>query len=111
MQLGDFDKAIESLDKLLKLQPSNTAALLNRAIANLQSGKLDAAKRDYESLRESQPESAYQIYYGLAEVAQKQKDTSAALKNYKLYLKHAPKGTSEYENIQQRVKELESGKS
>ncbi|MEO5803507.1 MAG: tetratricopeptide repeat protein [Verrucomicrobiota bacterium] len=111
MQLGNFGKAVESLDLLLKIQPNNARALMNRAIAHLQSGKLDAAERDYKSLRESQPKNAYQIYYGLAEVAEKKKNKSEAIKNFKLYLKYAPSGTEEFTRVKKRIADLQSGKS
>ncbi len=110
MQLGQFTAAVATLDQLLKLEPENKNALRNRAISNLQSGKLDAAKRDYESLRQSLPKTAFQIYYGLAQVAEKQNEKSDALKNYKTYLKHAPSNTPEFQAVQKRVAELEGGK-
>ena len=110
MQLGQFAQAVVVLDKLLKVQPENNRALLNRAIANLQSGKLDDAKRDYKSLAESEPKTTYQIYYGLAQVAEKQNDKSGTLKNYQIYLKHAPPGTQEFQTVQKRVAELEGKK-
>ncbi|MEO7296936.1 MAG: tetratricopeptide repeat protein, partial [Verrucomicrobiota bacterium] len=111
MQTGNFPAAIETLNHLLKLQPDNQNALLNRAISNLQSGKLDDAKRDYESLLEVVPPSAYQIYYGLAKVAEKQKNGPNEIKNYKLYLKHAPPGTREFSEVQARLKTLEHSKN
>lgn len=110
MQLGDFTNAIVILNQVIKLQPENKHALLNRAIAHLQSGKLDAAKRDYESLASSMPKTAFQVYYGLAQVAEKKNDKSEALENYRIYLKHAPSTTPEFQAVQKRVKELEGAK-
>ncbi len=110
MQTGQFAPAVATLDQLLKVQPENKDALLNRAIANLQSGKFDAAKRDYTSMAEASPKSKYQVYYGLAHIAGKQNNKAEELKNYKIYLKHAPSNTPEFETVQKRVAELESGK-
>ncbi len=110
MQFGQFPQAITTLDQLLDLQPDNKNALLNRAICHLQIGKLDAAKHDYESLQNVLPKNTFQIYYGLAQVAEKQNDKSGAIKLYKLYLKYAPHGTAEFADIQKRVKNLEGGK-
>ena len=111
MQLGQFSEAVTSLDQLLKLQPDNQSALLNRAIANLQSGKLDDSKRDYNALLEVAPKNTYQIYYGLAQVAERKKDRAAAIKNYKIYLKYAPAGGAEAIEVQKRLKALENEKS
>ena len=111
MQLGQFNEAVTSLDQLLKLQPENQSALLNRAIANLQSGKLDDSKRDYNLLLKTVPKNTFQIYYGLAQVAEKQKDRAAAIKNYKLYLKYAPVGGAEAADVKKRLKSLENEKS
>ena len=110
MQMGQFSPAVTTFDELLKMKPDNLSALFNRAIAHLQSGKLPEAKRDYEALRESHPVNTYQIYYGLAQIAEKQNDNSAALKNYKLYSKYAPVDTPEFEDVQRRMKILKSGK-
>ncbi len=110
MNLGQYALAAETLDQLLRLQPSNYNALLNRAIANLQSGKLDDAKRDYEILLEAVPPSTYQIYYGLAQVAEKKNDSRSGIKNYQLYLKYAPAGTPEYLDVQKRLKTLQTKK-
>lgn len=110
MQMGQFSQAVTTFDELLKMTPDNKSALFNRAIANLQSGQLPQAKRDYEALRETQPVNTYQIYYGLAQIAEKQNDKSAALKNYKLYSKYAPSGTPEFQDVQRRMKILENGK-
>jgi tetratricopeptide (TPR) repeat protein len=107
MQLAQYPAAIQTLDQVLKLQPDNNNALLNRAIANLQSGKLDDAKRDYETLRDVLPNDTYQIDYGLAKIAEKQNNKKAELENYKLYLKNAPTGTKEYNEVQKRVSALE----
>ncbi len=111
MQLGQFNEAIVSLNQLLKSQPGNQPALLNRAIANLQSGKLDDSKRDYDALLEVVPKNTFQIYYGLAQVAEKQKDKAAAIKNYKLYLKYAPVGGAEAIEVQKHLKVLQNEKS
>ncbi|MEO6033691.1 MAG: tetratricopeptide repeat protein [Verrucomicrobiota bacterium] len=110
MQMSQFSQAVSTFDELLKMTPDNQSALFNRAIANLQSGQLENAKRDYQDLRKSHPANTYQIYYGLAQIAEKQHDKSAALKNYKLYSKYAPAGTPEFEDVQKRMKALETGK-
>ena len=110
MQLGQYALAVETLDQLMRLQPTNYNALLNRAIANLLSGKLDDARSDYETLLEVVPAKTYQIYYGLAQVAEKKNEPPRAIKNYKLYLKYGPVGTPEYLDVQKRLKILQGKK-
>jgi tetratricopeptide (TPR) repeat protein len=89
----------------LTLQPENTAALLDRAIAQLQSGKLEKAQRDYELLRKQFPKY-FAVYYGLGEIAYRQGKRAEALEHYEAYLKHGKAGTAEYKAIEQRVQEL-----
>ena len=47
------------------------------------------------------------IYYGLAQVAQKQNDKPAEIHYDQLYLKYAPTNTSEFTNVTQRLRQLE----
>ena len=96
------------LDALLKLQPQNTPALLNRAIAHLQSGNLERAQADYLALLRFAPDSPA-VHFGLGEIAVRQKDTGAALTHYGLYLKFGQKGSDEYKAVAQRFEELKGG--
>jgi tetratricopeptide (TPR) repeat protein len=106
MQLKDYDQALEPLNRLLSLQ-TNYAALLNRAIAFYKLDNLDAAKRDYQAVGQVVT-NAYQVFYGLGEIAYKEKNTPAAIKNYELYLTNAPPGTEEAKVVYGRLKELKS---
>jgi tetratricopeptide (TPR) repeat protein len=111
LQLKAFDQAVEPLTRAIDMETNNFSqlhysAVLNRAIVYLLSDKLDAAQQDYETLQKAFPTS-YPIYYGLGEVAYRKKDTSAAIRNYELYLSNAPTNAPEYQAISQRVKELE----
>ncbi len=108
IHLKDYTGAIAPLNTLLGQQPENTPALMNRAIANLQSGQLDAAARDYESLRKLMPEY-HAVYFGLGEIAFRKKDNAAALESYEDYLKFGKKGSDEYKSIEARVQQLRSG--
>ena len=87
---------------------NNHSALLNRAICYLRAGKLEPAQRDYEILQKAFP-TAFQIYYGLAEIAWQKKDTNAAIRNYQLYLANAQTNTAEAKIVSDRLKELTSG--
>jgi tetratricopeptide (TPR) repeat protein len=89
MNLKSFDKAIDSFSRILAKDPNNVAALQNRAAANLQAGHLNSARKDYENLRKVRP-TAYQVYFGLGEVAYKEKDKPGAIRNFELYMKYVP---------------------
>ncbi len=114
IKLGSYDKAILPLNDLISVQTNNFAAVLNRAIAYLQVSNLDAARRDYETVIKAAPK-AYQIYYGLGEIAYRQKNTAAAIKYYDLYLANPPanikepKYAEEAKFIKARLKELKTG--
>jgi tetratricopeptide (TPR) repeat protein len=109
IQVQAYEQAVPVLDKLLSLEPNSSAAIMNRAIANLQRGRLDEARRDYLSLRKQMPRH-HAVYYGLGEIAARQKDSAEALANYELYLKYAPTNSTEYKQVEQRVHDLRSGK-
>lgn len=103
-----YEKALVPLTRALELNPSDSAALMNRAIAELQSGRLTEAQRDYQALRKILP-TYFPIYYGLAEVAFRQKDSRNAVANYQLYLKHAPRDTPETDYVLTRLKQARAG--
>ena len=105
IQTKAYDDAIAALTHLLNVETNNNDALFNRAVAYLQSGKLDAARTDYEKLSQSFTNS-YQIAYGLGEVAYRQHETNEAIKNYEVYLATANTNTTEAMNIIQRLREL-----
>ncbi len=111
IQLKNYDAAIGPLSRLLDNQTNNYAALLDRAIAYYKVNNFDAAKADYATVAKVSPK-AYQVYYGLGEIAYHQKDTPAAIKNYELYLTNAPPSTvEEIKHVTRRLKELKRDKS
>ena len=90
---------------MLAIQTTNHTALFNRAVAYLQSGKLDAARADYEKLQQSFTNS-FQVAYGLGEIAWRKHETNEAIKNYEVYLATARTNTAEATNIIERLKSL-----
>jgi Flp pilus assembly protein TadD len=108
VKLKNFAGAIPPLDKLLTLAPRTPAALFNRAIARLQSGLLNEAERDYQELLQIAPETPA-IYYGLGQIADQRKDPGNALTQYRTYLRLASPGTTEYQEVEQRVRALLGG--
>lgn len=106
MFVRDFDRAIAEFTKVLELQKDNSAALLNRAMSNLQSKKIEAAKRDYREMLSRFTTTNFQVYYGLAEIAYEQKDWRAAKEYYEQYLRYAPPGAGEAKAIRARLQEV-----
>ena len=108
LQAKQYSNAIPALDQALKQldRKDDTqifyTALLNRAIAHLQMGNLEKARADYEDIAENYP-AAYQVQYGLGEVAIRQKDTNTAIKHFQLYLTNAPANTTEAQEIRDRI--------
>jgi tetratricopeptide (TPR) repeat protein len=105
IQIGAFDQAIPPLTQVLAMDTNNNSALLNRAIAYLRADKLEAAQHDYDLLQKAFP-TAFQIYYGLGEIAWRKKDTNAAIRNYQLYLVNAQTNTAEAKVVSERLKQL-----
>jgi len=106
IQLKAYDDAIAAFSRVLTIQTNNSNALFNRAIANLDSDHLDAARADYVRLQQSYT-NAFQIAYGLGEIAWRQHDTNEAVRNYTIYLANASTNTDEATNIIQRLRELQ----
>jgi len=110
LHLGAYDSAIAPLTRVLTLETNATSdlhrtALLNRAIAYLRLDRPEDSKRDYETLQKVAP-SDPRIFYGLAELAYRAKDTNSAVRNYQLYLSNASTNTDEARHVTDRIKEL-----
>jgi tetratricopeptide (TPR) repeat protein len=90
---------------VLALQPNNNDALFNRAVANLASDRLDAARADYLQLQQTYT-NLYVAAYGLGEIAWRRHETNEAIRNYQIYLANANTNTSEARTIAERLKSL-----
>jgi tetratricopeptide (TPR) repeat protein len=108
IQLKDYARSIPPLTQVLQKEPRNQPALMNRAIANLQSGNLDEAEKDYLVLLEIEPDF-HSALYGLGEIADRRKDSRKAIKYFELFLKNAPRGIVEIQAVEQRLKTLKGG--
>ena len=104
-QLKAYDDAIAAFTRVLATQTNNPSVLFSRALACLNSGKLDAARADYKTLQQSFTNS-FQAAWGLGEIAWRQHDTNEAIRSYKLYLANANTNTEEATNVMQRLREL-----
>ena len=94
MQMRNFEQAIPPLTRALDLNTNNYTARLDRAIAYLSDNKLDEARQDYQVLESQLVENSvtnrlFQIYYGLGDIAYRQKDTNSAIHYYQLYLSNS----------------------
>jgi tetratricopeptide (TPR) repeat protein len=117
-QLGHYAMAVQSLNRVLEVEPKNDAARMNRAIALLENGQLDEAKKDYEILLGMMPHF-HRAYYGLGQIAYLKKDSKIAIENFELYLKHVPRDSKKNQTsdenqeqyVIQKLKELKAGAS
>ena len=100
-----YPDAVAAFTELLKLQTNNSDALFNRAVAYLQSDRLDDSRADYEKLAQTYTNS-FEIDYGLGEIAWRKHETNEAIKKYEAYLVNANTNTAEATNIIQRLRDL-----
>jgi tetratricopeptide (TPR) repeat protein len=104
-QLKRYDDAIATLNSVLALQKDDVNALFQRANAYLGNGNLEAARADFEKLRQSQTNS-FQIVYDLGDIAWRQHDTNEAIRNFEIYLAHSPTNTPQAQTVIERLHEL-----
>jgi predicted Zn-dependent protease len=105
---GDFSNAIPPLT--LSLSLTNTyAARLNRAIAYVRTGRLDAAEADYQDLLNAFP-TAYRAYSGLGEIALQRRDTNTAIRRYEQFLSKAEADNEEVRAVAAKLKSLRQGR-
>lgn len=105
IRLGRYNDAISAFTRVLNVQTNNYNALFNRAIANLQADKLEAAKADYEKLQDVASNSV-PVAYGLGEIARRQHDTNEAVRNYEIYLANTDTNTAEAKAVADRLNSL-----
>lgn len=105
IQLKAYDDAIAALNRVLAVQTNNNDARFNRAVAYLNSDKLDAARADYQKLQQTFTNSV-PVAYGLGEIAWRKHETNEAVRNYELYLAAANTNTAEAKTIFERLHEL-----
>ena len=106
LQMSNYIGAVSSFTRAMSLQPTNHIALFNRAVAHLLDKKYEQAKGDYEQLQKDYP-TAYEVHYGLGEVAYQKNDRVSAIRHYQLYLSNAPTNSAEAKTVMDRLKELQ----
>lgn len=111
LQLGAFPEAVAAFTPIVQLGTNDDfaelyyLALNNRAYASWKSSQLEDARKDYESLRQAFP-AAIKFSYFLGEIDYAKKDAKSALRNYRMFLEHAPTNSPEASNVLARLKEL-----
>jgi tetratricopeptide (TPR) repeat protein len=110
MMLKDYSNAIVTSTAIIHQDPANPLPILNRAISELQLGqtnaaKLAAAKADYQFLEKNHGPS-HIVFFGLAQIAQKQGDKKDEIRYDELYLKNAPTNTAEFTNVSAQLHKL-----
>ena len=99
----------EELARAVELDPDNSVVRMNRAIALYRAGRYDESRADYDELLTKAP-NAYQVHYGLGELDLIKKDSASALLHFENYLQLAPRNTTEYLSVSNRVVELKGAK-
>ncbi|MGP8236128.1 MAG: protein O-mannosyl-transferase family, partial [Limisphaerales bacterium] len=107
VQLKSYDGAIATMNRFLQLEPSHPSALLIRAVAEVQLKQTQAAKNDYNALRQLIPDQTYLADFGLADVAAAEKDSAAEIRYLRSYLASAPQDNAGYNQVKQRLQKLE----
>jgi tetratricopeptide (TPR) repeat protein len=106
MNLGDFSRALPVLNQLLAQNPTNPAALLARGDTRRNLGLFESARRDYQSVLQTVT-NYYPAYAALANIAERETNPPAAIRNYELFLKYAPTNQPAVPAVQARLKALE----
>jgi tetratricopeptide (TPR) repeat protein len=107
LQLSRRNAAIDTLSQALSFDPANEAAHLYRAIANLESGRLDAARGDYLEVLKS-PDHSELALFGLGGIAWRRHDTNSAIDYYEQYLTNAAPRSAKYRLVLERLRQLKA---
>jgi tetratricopeptide (TPR) repeat protein len=105
LALSRFQDAIATLSRVISLDSSDTEARLNRAVARLAVGQLDAAREDYQQLLQV-PGTSQKALFGLGGIAWRKKDTNSAIQFYEQYLKTGKPESVPYSIASRRLKQL-----
>jgi tetratricopeptide (TPR) repeat protein len=105
LQIGAYDDAVTAFSHLLEIQTNFPDALFRRGVAYFQSGQLAAARADFLQLQPAYTNS-FEVAYGLGEIAWRQHQTNEAIRNYRIYLAHAPTNAIELNAVRERLTQI-----
>jgi tetratricopeptide (TPR) repeat protein len=101
-QLKQYDDAIVTLNHALAIQKDSPDALLQRANAYFNSGKLAKAQTDYEAVQQTHNNSP-EVAYGLGEIAWHEYNTNEAIRNFEIYLAGSPTNSAETKTVLEQL--------
>lgn len=104
----ELNPALETLSEIIRVQPDNTTALLNRAAVEAQLKNIDGAKADLKAMAKLMPKQQYVVEYHMADIAALEHNTAEEIRCLKNYLRSAPEETLESANVAKRIQTLES---
>jgi tetratricopeptide (TPR) repeat protein len=107
VMLGPLPTAVATLNGIIKIQPENTTALLNRATAEVQLKRLKAAKADFARLSDLMPQQRYVVDYHMADIERLENNIPEEIRCLKRYLRAAPEEAPDYDTVRKRLKTLE----
>ena len=102
LQTARYKQAITAFSRVLELDPKNADSRFNRALAYFKNDDLDLARADYQQLQ-SVYTNAFQVAYGLGDIAERQRATNEAIRNYKIFLANAPTNAAELPSVRERL--------
>ncbi len=103
LRQGELKVAMLTLTRALTLLPTDDNARLFRAIAALQSGRFDDARRDYQELLKK-PDFSQSALFGLGGIAWRERDTNALIQYYQTFLSNSTALTPRAAVASQRLK-------
>ncbi len=81
LTLGDFDRALELLEKVLELDPKHIKALEAKAAVLMKKDRIEEAQQVIEAALEIDPENP-RLYYRLGQIYYRKKDLDTALEHF-----------------------------
>ena len=104
-QLQKYGDAITMLNAALAIQKDDAKALFQRGNAYMGNGNLDAARADFEKVRQAQT-NLYEAAFNLGDIAWRQHDTNEAIRNFEIYLAHTATNAPHAQIASERLREL-----
>lgn len=98
VQVKNYEKAAEFLEKAVDSDPENTSAHLNLALSYQELGKNDASLAQYDVVFRQQP-ALHSIRFDYGNLLADMDKNEAAIENYKIYIKNYPDDARAYQNI------------
>jgi tetratricopeptide (TPR) repeat protein len=107
LQIGDYDDAVKALTHFLELQTNSPDATFYRGVAQMQAGRLDAARADFLRLQGAY-QNNLQVAYNLGDIAWREHQTNEVIRNYQIVVANAPTNAVELKIIKDRLAQLGS---